>query len=300
MTGTITRDSRGAKIFFALGFFLSAVSYLLFPVFAEAETVKTIQRGTLTRGFATYPEITLNPSVNPDNTLVLCRFRNNASAIAQSPLCELLNSTTLKVVLGTTDVGTQPNQTEWEVLEFDHNVKVQRDVLQIPLATATTTVTIESVDLTRAFVLITTTASSTSTTIDEEFTIRARLLNATTLELGRNETGIAVDVSWQVIEMNSASVQSNIASINEGLGTTTAALAPAVDVSRSFVVLTVAASQDSAGFDGQYEVRGELNAAGHAYFGAYRHFAKRGHCLVCSDHERHYPGSEWHPRNRRR
>jgi len=247
---------------FIAGFLVFALFFTGLPVpewlnvpaaLAAIGNVRLVQTGTVLNDNIVQ-NIRINP-VNISKAFAICYNRTSSSNPSNRATCELVDSTTLMITTGAVNTT---EFIEWQVVEFDSGVRVQRDVTQLEIGTATTTVTIGQVDLTKAFVLITESASSTDQVNDEDWLIRARLTDATTLQLGRNESDtMAVAVSWQVIEMDRASVQSNIVTM-EGANSVTGSLSPSVNTDKTFIVYSRALDTGSGGVEGEYQARAEL------------------------------------------
>ncbi len=221
-----------------------------------ATTVKNVQSGTTTMNPATRT-VTLT-AVDIGRSFVLCHNRTNDGTSRSRVSCELTNATTLTITAG---VANASNVVQWYVVEFTSGIAVQRGLASFANGTGTVNVTLNPVvDLTRTFVLISESINDNNQTRDERWTVRARLSATNNLELTRNETGTAVSVAWQVIQIQNASVQSGLTTIANGSATATAAIT-AVDTAKTFVVFTRRAATATNGRDGRYQVRGELTNA---------------------------------------
>ncbi len=247
------------KIFFAILIGLALISASQ----VQGASVKSVQSGTATFDSLqnTHP-ITLS-TVDTAKTLVWGgiswgggRF-NSAAANATRFGFELTNPNTLNLQrLGS---PIQRTVAEWYAAEFTTGVTVRRGKSSFASTTSTLNVTIPSVDLTKTFVLVSTAPNSTAQNVDERWTIRARLTSATNLELTRNETGITIDAYWQVIQIDSASVQRGIVTIGAGSSSATAAIS-SVDLTKSFLILTTRGAGASNGDESQYSVRGRFTS----------------------------------------
>lgn len=221
---------------------------------AEASygNVKSIQTGITGQQLSNFIDITIT-AVNPSKTIVFCNTRLAGSSSARYfTNCELVNSTTLRIDSGTDGSVVNGPFTAWQVIEFDGGINVQRDVTLLGSGTASTTVTIATVDATKAFIVLNNplqNSSSTLATIDEQFSIQARFTDTSTIQLGRNETGVAVSIPWQVVELDNAAVQSGLATILDQC--ITATLSPAVNQDKTFIVHTAAGDQFADGFEGE-------------------------------------------------
>jgi len=234
--------------------------FLFLPGEAQASygSVSRVQRGSADMASVNVRDITI-VSVNPEKTIVFCDHRVSSSNPSARVSCELTNSTTLRLTVGVAIAST----VEWQVIEFSSGVRVQRDITNLAIATASTTLTISSIDTAKAFVFLTDAASSTDQLNDEDWTVRARFPSATSLEIARNESDtMAITVAWQVVEMDLSDVRTGLVTIQKTFASTTATLAPAVNPNKTFVLFTRAADSGTAGIEGKYMVMAELNAAG--------------------------------------
>jgi len=228
-----------------------------------ATTIKRVQSGTVVMNPAVVQAVALT-AVDPARSFVLCYNRTDDGDPDQRVTCELTNATTLTI---TSSSARPANVAQWYVVEFTSGVAVQRGLATIPqnqpnpapfiLNVALPT----AVDLTKSFVLINERMATGSEDRDERRAIRARLSAANNLELSRTEEGTAdILVSWQVIEIEDATVQAGLTTIAATTFSNTAAIA-AVDLTRTFVVFTRRTASDTAGREERYQVRGELTNA---------------------------------------
>jgi hypothetical protein len=99
--------------------------------------------------------------------------------------------------------------------------------------------------------------------MDEQFTPTAQLTSTTNLQLTRSDNTGTDDltVAWQVVQIESASVQSGIATIAQAATSVTAALNPAVDTTRTFLVFTSNGGVAVNGVESRYLTRGEITNA---------------------------------------
>ena len=213
---------------------------------------KSIQTGTVSMTAAT--RTATIATVDPAKSFVLCYFRTNSSNASDAPTCTLTNSTTVTVQTG---AANSSEIVQWYVVEFATGMTVQRGSTNFTTTDTTINVSTTAVDTAKTFVLVNSRTASTAQNIDEQGTIRARLTSSTNLELSRNEAGIAVDAVWQVIQIDSASVQSGVTTITSTNTSATATIAP-VDTAKSFLLLNVRANALTNGNEDQYYVRGTI------------------------------------------
>ena len=210
-------------------------------------SIKSLQNGSVTLS-ANPTTVTIN-AVNMSQAFTACWFGTTASAANSVATCNLTSSTSLVVQAGTTGAVVG-----WYVIEFESGANVQRGEVAWATSTATQNIPINSVDLTKTFVLIGTRTTSTSATIDEQRVTRAILTNSTNLQLTRVETGIAVTHVWQVIELNNVTVQNGTTTLS-AVTSATAAI-NSVNLSNTFLVFSVSGAAATNGVDAQYYVRG--------------------------------------------
>src|SRR4029079_5992331 len=123
---------------------------------------------------------------------------------------------------------------QYYVAEFTAGVSVRRGTATFTGTNTTPTAapTLSALDCTKSFVINSVRSTSTSTTSDEQWTIRGILGTAaspcttgttTSLELRRNEgtAGTTVTVAWQVVTMEGASVQRGTSCIGGNTNCTT-------------------------------------------------------------------------------
>lgn len=227
----------------------------------RAAVLKNVQTGTVAMNPATRPvAITL---VDPLKTFVVCQGDTGGAGSNPTvrPTCELTNATTLTI---TTNVADAAMTVRWYVVEFLSGVTVQRGLVPtgtFAAGTATVPVAIAAVNLAKTFVLTTERANSATQTIDEEWTTLAQLTTTTNLQITRVETGVALAVAWQVIQIESASVQSATTTIANNATTATAVLGTPVDVSRTFLVFSQNGGTALGGDETLYRVTGEITNA---------------------------------------
>lgn len=225
----------------------------------SAAVLKSVQTNAATVTALTDVTIT---AVNMTRAFVICQSDTgggNSNATVRVT-CELTSSTNLRITPGNTIAA---ETVRWHVVEFYSGVTVQRGVASLGGA-LTANAALTAVDLSKSFALTTERADDGNSSRDERWTVTAELSSTTNLLLTRNETGTAAEgplVAWQVIQIESASVQSGTASIGIAQTVATATLANAVDTSRTFVVFS---SRSGGGIDGVeqfYRITGQLTAA---------------------------------------
>jgi len=263
--------------------------------------VKLLQTGEVTMDAT--PKTVGITQVDPAKSFVVCSNRvggGAGSAPDKRATCEL-SSTAVTI---TTSLAEATNVVRWYVVEFKGGVYVERgtatfgtsDTTPNPAVPALTGSGGSGFDLTKSFVLISERMNSTSTTVDEQWTVRARLTTATNLELTRNVSGTATTVAWQVIQMEGASVQrgtlcigstsqcpgSTDISINGSERQNTATLSTGVDTSKSFILITRKGGTLVAGWESKYQVRAKFSSTGTSVTGL---TFIRGHQEATDNHQ---------------
>jgi YD repeat-containing protein len=255
------------KVFYSL----LVVPLLLFcsflPKISEAAGIKSVQRGTVTftsganRMAMTAPDL---QAVDPTKTIVWGGIVHGGGRVSGSNPndsrigFDLESGTTLALER----LGTSPASTpvvEWQAVEFLSGVSVQRGLRSFTTAQTTVNVTLPTpiVDLSKSFVLVSVAPNMTGQGADERWTIRAQLTSSTNLELARLESGSVVDVYWQVVEMQGASVQRGLTTIPSGSTSATAAITP-IDPAKSFLIMIPRGGATVDGIEVRYMARGTI------------------------------------------
>src|SRR6266568_3770031 len=224
---------------------------------AGAAVLKNVQTGTVTMNPAT--QTVAITSVNTAKTFVICQSdtggNNNDSTLRVT--CELTNSTTVTI---TASVALAAQTVRWYVVEFLSGVTVQRGLTSLG-ASLTVAVPISAVNLAKTFALISERINDANTKRDERWTTTAALTSTTNLQLTRTDAASATSIAWQVIQIESAAVQSGLATIAQNATTATATLSPAVDTTRTFLVFTRSAGTAVQGVERYYQATGEITNA---------------------------------------
>lgn len=225
----------------------------LFTPTAEAAVLRSLQTNTITQTVAVQNIAITN--VDTTKTFVLCHNLTNSSNPSNRVTCELTAATNLRISSGAANAS---ETVRWWVVEFASGVSVQRGLQAIAAGAATQNVALgTAVDLARTFVLTSENTASTSQIIDEEWTMRAQLTTTTNLQLTRNETGIVLNIAWQVVQIDAAFVQSGLTSILSGAASNTATIYP-VDPARTFLVLSYRGAVAADGAEDNYMVNGTV------------------------------------------
>jgi hypothetical protein len=233
---------------------------------ARAAVIKNVQTGTVTMPGGSPIATVAIASVNTARAFVICYFlvgNNNSQVAAQRVTCELTGATTLTITNGVQD-GAEV--VRWYAVEFSSGVTVQRGIVPTAtysVGTATVNVPIAAVNLAKTFVLISARTASSTTNMDEQFTPIAQLTSTTNLQLTRtaDPASPALAVAWQVVQIESAVVQSGIASIAKNTTSITAPLSPPIDTTRTFVVFTSDGGNKVVGIESEYLTTGVITNA---------------------------------------
>jgi outer membrane protein assembly factor BamB len=252
--------SKGLLLALGLGAWLASAP-------AEAASVKSIQTGEVS--MSSSPATVNSASPQPFNgvtdltkAFVVCASRTMTANPADRVSCDL-SASAITVTAGAANANTV---VRWYVVEFEGGVVVQRGVRTFSTAgggvpsDTTLNVTLNpAVDLSKSFVLITERMNSTLTDVDESWTVRAQLTAATNLELTRNELSAATTVAWQVVQMEGASVQRGLTTLQSSTGSTTAGWSIAgATMTNSFLVFSRRGATQTAGLESRYLVTGEI------------------------------------------
>jgi len=239
------------------GLLISAIA-VGWSLAAGAAVIKSVQTGTVTMGTVT--QSVAITSVTPAKAFVICQeSASNGSQASDRVTCELNAATTLTITIGVADATVA---VRWYVVEFLSGASVQRGL--VPTATfgtavATVNVTLATaVDLTQAFPLMTATTATTNRTIDEEVTPTAELTTSTNLRLTRSQTGDSIAVAWQVVQIESTSVQKGTLNMPQANVIATAPLSPPVDTARTFLIFTANGGNATNGVESRYRVTGVI------------------------------------------
>lgn len=209
-------------------------------------------------------------AVNPTRSFVVCSSRNPGSNAAMNATCELTGGGT---TLTFTNNSAGTTVVQWHVVEFTSGVSVQRGLASLGTTELTKTVAVPGLTaatLPKSFVLISQWTYDTSDTGDEGWTVTAQLSTVTPGNLVIDRTGTSggnqTFVAWQVVTMDSASVQRGTTSIGTTFPyaalSTTVTLGTPVTAAESFLVMSRRSGSAVGGVEGYYQVNGQLNAAG--------------------------------------
>lgn len=228
----------------------------------------SVQRGTVAQNGTTTIDVpitavdttasfVLGTSV-PDTT-ALTYGGNDLVAYELTSSTNLRISTDTEATLGAASFG-------WQVITFSDpgDIDVQTVSATLGAGTGTTTVALSSpVDLASTFILASPYANPAGTEMGER-TIRARLVDASTVEVYRAVTTESIVARIQVVTLNDGTlVQRGLVTMSPGTSVATASLSP-VDTSRSTAFTTVMEPGSLSGGSTSYtadDVVGEASAA---------------------------------------
>lgn len=213
----------------------------------------SFQSGNVTINTPATSEVSIT-TVDPSKSYVYCNFRYTSSANYRVSTCQL-NANGDKVEIKSGDTDSSNSYVNWYVVEFEDGASVQRGSETIPSADSSLSVTLDSINLEKSFVIVYSRTANSGFTGDERRTVMAELTDSTTLELSRNETGEEVYVEWQVIELNSTKVQSGTTTLS---GTSTSTSISSVSESSTFLIFNTKASSDVDGYENRYYVGGTI------------------------------------------
>jgi outer membrane protein assembly factor BamB len=131
---------------------------------------------------------------------------------------------------------------KWQVATFGADVTVQRGTTAVTASPMN--VAISAVDRTKSFVLVS--WQKLGSTYGADDVVRARLTSDTTLEFSHGTGSFDGTADWQVVTMQSASVQSGDTTLAAGAASTTVAVT-GVDTTKTFLLASWSSSGDGIG-----------------------------------------------------
>ncbi len=218
--------------------------------------LRSLQTGTADLG--TNPRTVTLSAVNTSRAVALCSYRVSGSSMRRIPTCEIAGATSLVVEAPDSYSSTV---VEWQVVEFDDGVQVQRGVESLGFGEVSRNVTLSPVDRNRTFILVGSRGDTGSSSQDERRVVRGRLANETILEIARGEGGLPIDVVWQAVELETAQVQWGTTSLAPGTTSALATLPRAVTPSSTLLLFSSRADTNVDGEEARYYVRGALSNA---------------------------------------
>lgn len=227
---------------------------------ADRARVNYLETGEVIMSGSSSQNITLGQNVDASKAITFCNFRTTDSAETSWATCKLNSNSVMNISTG----AAIASSVRYHIVEYAAGVNVQRGTVNWTSLISSETVPITAVDTGSAFVLINTRTTDLNYTTDERVTVTGQLTGATTLSLSRNESGSPVDIEWQVVEIEGATVQSGTTQIAGGLNAKTLT-APTnfstVDTTKSFLIFNYRAASAAAGIESYYKTRGMINDA---------------------------------------
>jgi hypothetical protein len=142
-------------------------------------------------------------------------------------------------------------------------------------------VTITAVDTTKAYVI----GSSRTNTSDPRCRVTFELINATTVRITSNLVNAATEVEWEVVEFASdVVIKRNVTTFNAL--TQNVALAPAVVVNKSFVLISERYGSSNTNQDERWTIRARLTAGNNLELARNETGTDQHH--VTARHRQHY------------
>jgi hypothetical protein len=164
----------------------------------------------------------------------------------------ILNATHLVFERTEAPDQTPAIQIQWYVAEFSQGVRVQRG--SASMGSTTVNVPLTPIDTSRSFPIVT--YRVTGNIYDNTDYVRAKITNATNLELTMDATGGTAE--WQVVEYGNAAVQSDEIAFAAGDATRTAILSP-VNASKAWLLYTFQSATGTEALISQKLVYGILS-----------------------------------------
>ena len=225
---------------------------------AQGAEIAAVQSGSATiANLASSTTATLSPSVDLTRSILWFSVTNSGNTVRDVAVSgQITNPTTITFARISTSGAID---IKWYVAEFSSGVSVQRGVIT-KTGNLCINQAISVVDLTNTFVLVSDRRAGGSWN-NNDF-VRARFTSTTNLEFCTVNVQAGTDteiVEWQVISFTTgASVQSGLASFLSTDASITAALSPAVDTTRSFLIFNYRSESQSNADIGEKMVRGRI------------------------------------------
>jgi hypothetical protein len=190
------------------------------------------------------------PGLPLDHAFVICSFRSSRPEPFVAPTCQLDKS---GVVITTGDAQAVTT-VRYHVVQHPA-ARVRRGPLQLgtnnrngdaPL--------VPPVNLGQTFALVTSRIALASTDADEQRLVLARL-EPNRLWISRDRDGTPLDIEWQVVELEGATVQSDYTILDAGNSSVTVQI-NAVDLNRSFLLFSSRPKLSTQGKEAVYSARG--------------------------------------------
>jgi len=201
--------------------------------------------------------VTLATPVDITKSFVMCYFTTGSSGINHVPTCQITasNQITIRTGLGDGSAVT----IRYYLLEFASGAVVQRGSFNMGAGTSFTDVPVTAVDLSKSFLIAYARTTGVGSNNDEERLIRAQFTSTTNARFTRGETGVALDIEWQAIQLDGAQVQSGTISLPNG---TASAIAPlgVFDQNSAFLIHNYSAG-NLGGVEADYLTAGAISSS---------------------------------------
>lgn len=200
-------------------------------------TIQLIQTGTATiASGSTSGTATLGTTLTDTSKTVLIfgAYENLTTSVLAHGLIAgtITNTTTLTFYRGSST--TVAVTVQWQVIEFSSGVTVQRGNTAT-LSSATTNVTISSVDTSKAWPTISQICNDSGEDLINQYnTVQAYISSSTNLQLALTTVPVNVVVYWQVVEYDNCTVASYAKTFTE-TGTSTTQSITSVDVNSTIL-----------------------------------------------------------------
>ena len=251
-------SSTGAKLRFRVRTVLSSVRQALVPraavvamlaiagstagAPAEAAVAQRVQSGTAVNTANGIQSIAIT-SVDTTKSFLIFETRTNSTRPVGSTIRgRLASATTIEFERVTDGVAPEPAaiNIQWYVVTFGSGVRVQRG--EVAQAGTTVNVPISAVaSVSQSFVLWSKTMAASDATWADDDAVVGEVTSTTNLQFRTAVATAAHTIAWQVVEFtNAADINVQKGSITTMTGATTsvtATLSPAVDVSKTFVLV---------------------------------------------------------------
>jgi hypothetical protein len=183
-------------------FLIFLIFILIISITTSSASSLNVQRGTTTMS-GTSLDIGIN-EVNTTQSFITLNLRSSSNHPRNHFItATFLDNTTIRL----TKYGPQSSEISWEVVEHQ-NLYVQRAETSFGAAVSQIDVSINSINISESFVLITSKIDTVTGSDHIQALFTAELTNSTNLRLTRAATGKSAEVEWQIIQWNGSSVQS--------------------------------------------------------------------------------------------
>ena len=206
-------------------------------------------------------DVTLNTAITlAKSFLVFGVEQNDDTPEEEWVRGQIINTTTLRFTRTAVSSSNSDITISYHLIEFESGVAVQHGVLEDPSTGANDISLASTIDLSRAFVLLS--ASNTGTGLSDDEFYSAALPATDTLRISVLDGKIGNFIAWQVIEFADSVVQSGSVSFGTGDTVKPVTLASAVDASKTWLSFSYTSDNGTSTNLGQKMVRGEISTNG--------------------------------------